>query len=98
MVSSELSESSATRSKPGQDIRLSSGIQNATFSPIQFIAARGITSERGGTIPDIDFDTQWEAIECFFGPVVQSVRARVEDNIYDEDLLASWADLLDAQE
>jgi hypothetical protein len=44
-------------------------------------------------IPDIDFDTKWEAIECSIEPVVQSVRARVEDNIFNEDLLASWADI-----
>ncbi|GFF85998.1 hypothetical protein IFM60648_07555 [Aspergillus lentulus] len=64
--------------------------KNATLSPIQFIAARGITSERGGTIPDIDRDTKWEAIECSIEPVVQSIRARVEDNIYSEDVLATW--------
>jgi hypothetical protein len=64
--------------------------KNATLTPIQFIAARGITSERGGTIPDIDLDTKWEAIECSIEPVVQSIRARVEDNIYSEDVLATW--------
>ncbi|GIJ90257.1 hypothetical protein Asppvi_009210 [Aspergillus pseudoviridinutans] len=64
--------------------------KNATFSPIQFIAARGITSERGGRIPKIDFGTKWEAIECSIEPVVQSVRARIENNIYSEDVLATW--------
>jgi hypothetical protein len=65
--------------------------KNATFSPIQFIAPRGITSERGGTIPKFDLDTKWEAIECSIEPVVQSIRARVENNIYSEDVLATWA-------
>jgi hypothetical protein len=65
--------------------------KNATFSPIQFIAPRGITSERGGTIPKIHLDTKWEAIECSIEPVVQSIRARVENNIYSEDVLATWA-------
>ncbi|PKX96175.1 DUF3176 domain-containing protein [Aspergillus novofumigatus IBT 16806] len=64
--------------------------KNATLSPIQFIAARGITSERGGTIPNIDLNTKWEAIECSIEPVVQSIRARVENNIYSEDVLATW--------
>jgi hypothetical protein len=65
--------------------------KNATFSPIQFIAPRGITSERGGTIPKFDLDAKWEAIECSIEPVVQSIRARVENNIYSEDVLATWA-------
>jgi hypothetical protein len=65
--------------------------KNATFIPIQFIAARGITSERGGTIPKIGLDTKWEAIECSIEPVVQSIRARVDHNIYSEEVLATWA-------
>ncbi|RLL95917.1 hypothetical protein CFD26_104613 [Aspergillus turcosus] len=67
--------------------------KNATFIAIQFIAARGITSERGGaiTIPTLDLDNKWEAIECSIEPVVQSIRAQVDHNIYSEEVLATWA-------
>ncbi|RHZ56264.1 DUF3176 domain-containing protein [Aspergillus thermomutatus] len=47
--------------------------KNATFSPIQFIAARGIKPWR--EMPNIDFDTNWEAIECSIEPAQSNLVA-----------------------